>query len=104
MSLIDALCTQRAVIRPYLRYAGGKTVYGEPETRACRLEPGPKTKVVYKNTDGSIVETVASALMFCPNPPIPIGSEVTCSGRTMRVIQCDQMRGFAPNHLEVLLE
>ena len=76
MSLIDMLMTQEARIKPFERYAGGKTLYGIEEVRKCRMEFGKKTKVVYKNPDGSIVETVASALMFCPMPPIPVNSIV----------------------------
>ena len=57
------------------------------------------------NPDGSIAETVASALMFCPMPPIPVNSIVECEGAKMRVIQCSQMHGFgAYSHLEVQLE
>lgn len=87
MSLIDMLMTQEARIKPFERYAGGKALYGLEEVRKCRMEFGKKTKVVYKNPDGSIVETVASALMFCPMPPIPVNSIIECEGTKMRVIE-----------------
>lgn len=104
MSLIGAFLSQSATIRPYERFGGGKTIYGEPETRACRCEFGFKTKVVYKNPAGSIVETVSNALMFVEGEIIPVNSEVTCESRTMRVIQCEPMLGLGPSHMEVLLE
>ena len=104
MSLIEAFFDKEAIIRPYLRYGGGAPVYGEPQVRACRLEPAPNVKIVYKNASGSIVETVASALMFCTGEEIPVNSECTVGGRTMRVIKCPVMSGFAQHHLEVYLE
>ncbi|MBR3795965.1 MAG: hypothetical protein IKK34_08055 [Clostridia bacterium] len=104
MSLIGAFLNQTAVIRPYVRFGGGQMIYGEREERDCRLQLGFKTKVVYKNPAGSIVETVSNALMFVEGDRIPVNSEVTCEEQTMRVIQCEPMRGLGPSHMEVLLE
>lgn len=104
MSLISAFLNEEATVRPFVRYGGGAVVYGEPYAIRCRMEPAPKSKVVYKNPDGSIVETVASALMFAQGEEIPVGSEVRCGDRSMRVIQCGVMRGFGAHHMEVLLE
>ena len=104
MSIIGAFLNQEVTIRPFERFGGGKAIYGEAQTRSCRCEFGFKTKVVYKNPAGSIVETTSGALMFCEGDMIPVNSEAVCDGRVMRVIQCEQMRGLGPSHMEVLLE
>lgn len=104
MPLIYAFLTQSATVEPYLRFGGGKMIYGPPETRPCRAEAAPNTKIVYKNPSGSIVETVASLLLFTIGEEIPVNSRVTVEGREMRVVKCEGMRGFGPSHLEVYLE
>ena len=104
MSLIGVFLNQTAIIEPFLRAGNGKLIYDKAEERACRVEYGFKTKVVYKNPSGAIVETVSSALMFVEGELIPVNSQVKCDDVTMRVIQCEPMRGFGPSHLEVLLE
>ncbi|MDO5300861.1 MAG: hypothetical protein Q4F18_15650 [Clostridia bacterium] len=104
MSLMDAFLNEEVTVRPYARFGGGSIQYGEPYALACRMEPAPKTKTVYKNPDGSVVETAASALMFARGEEIPVNSEVRYGDRTMRVIQCSVMRSFGAHHLEVLLE
>lgn len=104
MSLIHAFLYDKVTVRPYVRFGGGACVYGEPYALPCRMEPAPKTKVVYKNPAGSIVETAASALMFAEGGEIPVNSEVRYGDRSMRVIQCSVMCGFGTHHLEVLLE
>lgn len=104
MSLIKPFLTEEVTIEPYIRFGGGQILYGEPETRACRIEPAPNTKVVYKNPHGSLQETVASALMFCEGDEIPVNSKATVKGHEMRVIKCQLMRGFGQHHLEVSLE
>ena len=104
VSLISPFLTEEIIIEPYVRMGGGQIIYGEAETRPCRIEPAPKTKVVYKNPHGSLVETTAGALVFCEGDAIPINSRVTVKGHEMRVIQCSLMRGFGRHHLEVSLE
>lgn len=104
MSLIGAFLNQSVTIRPFERFGGGKAIYGEAQVRSCRCEFGFKTKVVYKNPAGSIVETVSGALMFLEGDMIPVNSEAVCEGRVMRVISCEPMRGLGPSHMEVLLE
>lgn len=104
MSVIGAFLNQEATVRPFERFGGGRVIYGEAQTRECRCEFGFRTKVVYKNPAGSIVETVSGALMFCEGEAIPINSEVVCEGCVMRVIACEPMRGLGPSHMEVLLE
>lgn len=91
-------------VEPYLRFGGGRIIYGSAETRPCRIEPAPKNKIVYKNPHGSLVETAASALAFCEGEEIPVNSKVTVNGHEMRVVQCSLMRGFLQHHLEVSLE
>ena len=104
MSLISPFLMDTCEITSFLRRGSGGPLYGEPETRNCRMEPAPNTKIVYKNPSGSIVETAASQLMFCEGTPVPVHSIVTWQGKRMRVIRCSEMAGFGPHHLEVYLE
>ena len=104
MSLIKPFLTEEITIEPFVRVGGGQIVYGEKETRPCRIEPAPNTKVVYKNPHGALAETVASATVFCEGEEIPVNSKVYCNGHEMRVIKCALMRGFGQHHLEVSLE
>lgn len=98
------MLTQEAEILPWLRYAEGEDLYGPAQTRPCRLQRRRQEKVVYKNPDGTIDETVAHATMFCEGEPIPPRSRVTVEGEEFIVLNCYQARGFGPHHLEVTLE
>lgn len=103
MALIEAFFCQEATIRPYLREGSGEPIYGETETRPCRMERGRKIKTTYKNPDGQIDQVVAEAKMFCVGSPIPEKSLVTCDGQEFVVIQCKVLNGFYDHHLEVYL-
>lgn len=104
MSLMTRFLTEEMSVKPYVRFGAGKTIYGEPEVRRCRVEPADNVKIVYKNPSGTITETVASALIFCEGSPIPINSIVNFHGRETRVIDCKEMYGFGLHHLEVSVE
>ena len=104
MALIDMFFTQTATITPFVRMGSGKPVYGQAETRKCRMERGKRLQNVYKNLDGTGDEVVANAKMFCTGAPIPSHSIVQCDGQEFVVIDCDVMNGFADHHLEVYLE
>ena len=101
---MESLLVHLATIIPYLRQGSGGPLYGEPETRKCRMEPGTGHKVVYKKPGGVIQETVANMLMFCLGDPIPVYSRVVWEGQEMLVIRCQQMLGPGLHHLEVALE
>lgn len=102
--MIEPLLIHQATITPYIRQGSSGPLYGDPEVRHCRMEPGIQNKVVYKNPSGSIQETVAGMLMFCLGDPIPVQSRVVWEGREMRVIRCQEMMGMGRHHLEVDLE
>lgn len=104
MALIEMFFTQTATITPFVRMGSGKPIYGQAETRRCRMERGKKLQNVYKNLDGTADEIVANARMFCTGDPIPSRSIVQCDGQEFTVIDCDVMNGFADHHLEVYLE
>lgn len=105
MALIDMFFTQTATITPFVRMGSGKPVYGEAETRKCRMERGKKLQAMLnRNIDGTVDEVVANARMFCTGDPIPSRSIVQCDGQQFTVIDCDVMNGFADHHLEVYLE
>ena len=102
--MMEFLLVQQATIVPYLRQGSSGPLYGEPEVRKCRMEPGPGHKVVYKKPGGVIQETVANVLMFCLGDPIPVYSKVIWDGLEMMVVRCQQMMGMGLHHLEVDLE
>ena len=104
MGFISAFLTETITIEPYERFGGGEILYGPPEERPCRIQPIPETKIVYKNPSGSLVETVAAALIFCEGEEIPVNSKITCKGHEHRVIKCALMRGFGQHHLEVTID
>lgn len=103
MPLIEAFFKQTATIRPYLREGGGGPLYGEEETRACRMERGRHIQTVYKYVDGQVDEVLANAKMFCIGDLIPEKSLVIYDGQEMTVIQCKVATGFKDHHLEVYL-
>ena len=104
MGMIEAFFTQTVTIKNYVRQGSGEPIYGKMEMRKCRIESGLNMKTVYKNPDGQIDQTVASARMFCVGPPIPPRSIVTFEGQELTVINCRDHGGFANDHLEVYLE
>ena len=104
MGLIDLFFTQEAVITPFIREGGAAPVYGESETRACRLERGRHLRHTYVNPNGSLDQLEAKAKMFCTGESIPSRSLVVCDGQEFTVIDCEVKNGFADNHLEVYLE
>ena len=104
MGLIEMFFAQEAVITPFVREGDAEPVYGESETRKCRMERGKHLQHTYKNPSGSLDQTVANAKMFCEGEPIPERSLVVCDGQEFVVIDCEVKNGFADNHLEVYLE
>ncbi len=104
MALIDAFLKQTVKIKPYIRTAGGETVYGREETRKCRLERGGTLKTAYKYQDGQIDQILANARMFCRGEPIPDRSVVSFEGHEYTVLKCFVASGFRDDHLEVYLE
>lgn len=104
MSLIGMFFTQSATITPFVREASGEPVYGETETRPCRMQRGRHLQNVYNNSDGTVDQVLANAKMFCEGAPIPSRSLVVCDGQEFVVINCDVKNGFADHHLEVYLE
>lgn len=104
MALIDAFLKWTAQIKPYLRDAGGEILYGETESRKCRMQRGGNLRTTYKNPDGQIDQVIANAKMFCTGEPIPTKSIVIFEGKEYVVMRCDVATGFSDNHLEVYLE
>ncbi|MBR6029219.1 MAG: hypothetical protein IKP40_09005 [Clostridia bacterium] len=104
MSLIGFLLRQSADITPYVRTANGEDIYGETETRACRLQRSRILATTYKNPDGEIDQVTAHAKMFCTGEPVPERSVVTVDGLSYTVIRCYRACGFGEDHLEMLLE
>lgn len=104
MALIDFLLRQTATITPWVRYANGEDIYGETETRPCRIQRMRDLEVTYKNPDGTIDQVVARATMFCCGSPIPERSVVKVDGQEYIVLRCYRAFGFSEDHLEVTLE
>lgn len=104
MSMIGFLLRQTAVIRPWIRSANGEDIYGEEETRSCRLQRRRDLEHTYKNPDGAMDQVVARAKMFCEGTPIPERSLVTVDGAEYIVIECYRAFGFSEDHLEVVLQ
>lgn len=104
MSMIGFLLRQTATITPWVRYANGEDIYGEDETRPCRLQRTRDLENTYKNQDGTMDQVVARAKMFCTGDPIPERSKVTVDGSEYIVIECYRAFGFSEDHLEVVLQ
>ena len=104
MSMIGFLLRQTAVIRPWIRSANGEDIYGEEETRPCRLQRRRDLEHTYKNPDGAMDQVVARAKMFCTGEPIPERSIVTVDEQEYIVIECYRAFGFSEDHLEVVLQ
>ena len=104
MSMIERFFTQEVKIRPFVRDGSGIPIYGEPETRKCRIEFGVKLNRSGHGASGTVESVPAGARMFCTGDPIPMRSIVTYKDRDFTVNGCNIMRGFASSHLEVSLE
>ena len=105
MSMIGFLLRQTATIRPWIRYgADGEDVYGDPETRKCRIQRTRDLEHTYKNPAGTLDQVLARAKMFCTGDPIPERSIVTVDDQEYIVIECYHAFGFGEDHLEVTLE
>ena len=103
MGVIAAFFNQECVIHPFIRHGGGETIYGEDETRPCRLEEGKHLRTTYKNPNGQIEQVEARAKLFCEGEEIPTSSIVTCDGKSYIVVDCHGARGFFLNHQEAYL-
>lgn len=104
MSMIGFLLCQTATITPWVRYANGKDIYGEPETRKCRIQRSRDLEHTYKNPAGGMDQVLARAKMFCTGDPIPERSKVTVNGSEYIVLECYRAFGFGEDHLEVTLQ
>ena len=105
MALIDFLLTQQCTITPWIREAEGEDVYGQPETRACRIQADRRLDHTYVNPRGALDQVHANnSKMFCRGAIIPTRSKVECDGQEYIVVKCYQARGFKESHLEVLLQ
>lgn len=104
MSMISFLLRQTAVIKPWIRYANGEDIYGDPEERPCRLQRTRDLEHTYKNPDGTLDQVVARAKMFCTGDPIPERSIVTVDENEYIVLECYRAFGFGEDHLEVVLQ
>lgn len=104
MSMIERFFTQVVTIKPFIREGSGKPVYGDTETRKCRLEFGVKNRNGGHGASGTVNAVTAGCRMFCCGDPIPMQSIVTYKDREFVVTDCHIMRAFAVSHLEVTLE
>lgn len=109
MAMIDFLLTKECTIYPYEREYDGEDIYGEPETRKCRIQGGKYlvsgTSGGFNNADGVIDAIQANAKMYCTGSLIPPRSRVECNGRSYIVIDCYEAMGLkGVDHLEVLMQ
>lgn len=104
MALIELFFTQTVTIQPFIRQGAGVPIYGETETRKCRLERGRKARSSGFGASGVVDDEPAGARMYCVGSPIPVGSIVGYGGRDYVVTQCLVMNGFMDDHLEVTLQ
>jgi len=102
--MIGFLLRQTATIRPWIRSANGEDIYGDEETRACRLQRRRDLEHTYKNPSGTMDQVLARATMFCEGTPIPERSIVTVDETEYIVIECYRAFGFTEDHLEVVLQ
>ena len=107
MTIPGCLLNQTCRIRPYLREAMGESLYGDWETRRCRVETAPVIRTVPVSVGGRIEEIPVRARMFTEGGLIPVLSEVEICllGQTqkMRVLQLSVMWGLTYSHLEAAL-
>lgn len=104
MSMISFLLRQTATVKPWIRFANGEDIYGETETRMCRLQRRRDLEHTYKNPDGTMDQVIARAKMFCTGEAIPERSKVSVDGEEYIVIECYRAAGFGEDHLEVVLQ
>lgn len=104
MSMIGFLLRQTATITPWVRYANGRDIYGEPEERKCRVQRSRDLEHTYKDPDGGMDQVLARAKMFCEGSPIPERSRVNVNGEDYIVLDCYRAFGFGEDHLEVTLQ
>lgn len=104
MALIELFFTQTVTITPFIRQGAGEPIYGDPETRKCRLERGRSYKSTRAGQDGVINTEPSGARMYCTGTPIPNGSIVRYGDRDYTVVSCQILNGFSDDHLEVTLE
>ena len=102
MGLIALLLNQECTVRPYIRMGGGEPLFGEEETRPCRLERG-QHQVCFRRDSGQTDQVEARARLFCEGGEIPPGSRVTCEGESYTVANCVGYRRFDLDHQEVYL-
>ena len=102
--LIDFLLRQTCTIKPWIRYANGEDIYGEPEERKCRLQRTRDLEHTYKKPAGGMDQVLARAKMFCTGDTIPERSIVTVDGQEYIVLECYHAHGFNADHLEVALQ
>ena len=100
--IIDVLLRQRCEIMPWAGMEQGRDVYGETESRACRLQEGRKLESE-GGVDGTADTARAAALMFCTGEPIPARSRVRCGDKEYTVTACAVAHGLGQEHLEVTL-
>ena len=103
MSLIEMLFTQQATITPFLREGNAEPIYGEVESRKCRIERG-RYLVNTAGANGTADQVVANARMFCVGQSIPERSLIDSDGQQYVVINCVIMNGFGDHHLELYLQ
>lgn len=101
---IDFLLRQTAVIIPWAQEANGEDIYGQEETRKCRLQAHRDLEHTYKNPSGAMDQVLARAKMYCTGEPIPERSRVIVDDQEYIVLDCYPARGFGYSHLEVVLQ
>ena len=104
MSMISFLLRQNATIYPFVRHANGDDIYGDPETRKCRLQQTRDLEHTYKNPAGAMDQVLCRTKMFCTGEPIPERSKVVVDSLEYIVIECYRAFGFGEDHLEVTLQ
>lgn len=100
--IIDFLLRQQCEISPWMGLRQGRDLYGEAETRACRLQEARELGAE-SGMDGTVDTVRARALMFCTGESVPARSRVRCEGREYTVLACREARGLGQKHLEVTL-
>ena len=103
MSLISSLFTQEVTIYPFIREGAAEPIYGESETRKCRLQRG-RYLTNTSGADGTADQVTANAKLFCEGLPIPERSRILFDDSEYVVINCAAKNGFADHHLEIYLQ
>ena len=104
-SLIAWSFRQTCTVKPHLRVANGKDIYGPEEQRPCRIQNGAHLRHTYKNPSGVLDQKEARATMYCEGDKIPPRSVVICDGESYIVIDSYAARGLnGVHHWEVYLQ